>query len=354
MDTQRLRPLLTAPGPFTSVYFEDSHDTEDADAQLELRWRGLREQLEKLGVGETVTADIERAVMDLRPPVGRSGRALIAGADGVVLNEHLLRPTATPIVRVSELPYVVPIVEHGFEDLNYVLAAVDHGGADITLHVDGKLRTETVEAGDGDPQLRTEEAARKNMRAVADRIGELVDAKAADAVFLVGEVRSRSDLLATLPDRVKGLAVELQIGARHSGHDFDEVQQAIEAQLLKRRLAVIDDAAQRFSAELGRQSGLAAEGLGPVCSGLRQGAVDTLIIGELGEETVVADDELTTVAPNAEVLSEQGAAAARTLRADEALPMFAISVGAALVRTDERIAPADGIGAVLRYAPTLH
>ena len=128
----------------------------------------------------------------------------------------------------------------------------------------------------------------------------------------------------------------------------------MEAELLKRRLAAIDDVAQRFTAEVGRQSGLAAEGLGPVCSGLRQGAVDTLIIGEIGEETVVADDELTTVAPNADVLSEQGAAAARTLRADEALPMFAISVGASLVRTDERISPAGGVGAVLRYAPTLH
>jgi hypothetical protein len=82
--------------------------------------------------------------------------------------------------------------------------------------------------------------------------------------------------------------------------------------------------------------------------------VDTLIIGDIGEETVVADDELTTLAPTAEVLSEQGAAAARTLRADEALPMFAVSVGASLVRTDERIAPADGVGAVRRYAPTLH
>jgi hypothetical protein len=173
-------------------------------------------------------------------------------------------------------------------------------------------------------------------------------------VFVVGEVRSRSDLLATLPDRVADLAIELQVGARHSGHDFDEVQQAIEAELLKRRLAVLDDAAQRFTAEIGRQSGLAAEGLGPVCSGLRQGAVETLIIGDIGEQTVVADEDLTTVAPNAEVLSEQGAAPARTLRADEALPLLAVSVGASLVRTDERIAPADGIGAVLRYAPTLH
>jgi hypothetical protein len=30
--------------------------------------------------------------------------------------------------------------------------------------------------------------------------------------------------------------------------------------------------------------------------------------------------------------------------------MLAVSTGAALVRTDERIEPADGVGAVLRYA----
>jgi peptide chain release factor subunit 1 len=354
MDSERLRPLLTAPGPFASVYFEDSHDTQDADAQLELRWRGLREQLEELGADESVTADMERAVLGVRPPVGRSGRGVVAGADGVVLNEHLIRPTAAPIVRLSKLPYVIPIVEHGFEDLNYLLVAVDHTGADLTIRSGGKVRSESVEAEDGDPQLRNEEAASKNLRAVADRVETLLGDSGAEAVFVVGEVRSRSDFLATLPHQVRALVVELQVGARHSGHDGDEVQNAIEAVLLKRRLAVIDDAAQRFAAEVGRQSGLAAEGLGPVCSGLRQGAVDTLIIGDIGEDTVVADEELTTLAPTAEVLSEQGAAPARTLRADEALPMFAVSVGASLVRTDERIAPADGVGAVLRYAPTLH
>ncbi|ETW25141.1 hypothetical protein MGAST_04400 [Mycobacterium gastri 'Wayne'] len=49
-----------------------------------------------------------------------------------------------------------------------------------------------------------------------------------------------------------------------------------------------------------------------------------------------------------------GAAPAKTLRADEALPLLAVSVGASLVRTDERVAPTDGVAAVLRYAPTLH
>src|SRR5581483_2062849 len=106
-----------------------------------------REQLEELGASESVTADIERAVLDSRPPVGRSGRGVVAGADGVVLNEHLVRPTAAPIVRVSELPYVVPLVEHGFYDLNYLLVAVDHTGADVTVHVDGRVRTEAVDGG---------------------------------------------------------------------------------------------------------------------------------------------------------------------------------------------------------------
>ena len=354
MDSERLRPLLTAPGPFASVYFEDSHDTQDADTQLELRWRGLREQLEELGADESVIADMERAVLDVRPPIGRSGRGMIAGADGVLLNEHLIRPTAAPIVRLSMLPYVVPIVEHGLQDLSYLLVAVDHTGADITIHAGATKRTESVKSDDAVQQLPTEEDERKNLRAAAERVEQLVGDVGPEAVFVIGEVRSRADFLATLPHQVQALAVELQVGARHSGHDSDEVHEAVEAELLRRRLAAIDDVAQRFTAEVGRQSGLAAEGLGPVCSGLRQGAVDTLIIGDMGEETVVADEDLTTLAPNADVLSEQGAAAARTLRADEALPMFAVSVGASLVRTDERIAPADGVGAVLRYAPTLH
>jgi peptide chain release factor subunit 1 len=132
------------------------------------------------------------------------------------------------------------------------------------------------------------------------------------------------------------------------------VQQAIEAEFVKRRHAEIQDVAQTFTAEIARQSGLAAEGLGPVCSALRQGAVETLIIGDLKDATVFADEGLTTIAPNAAVLSEQGAAPAKTLRADEALPFFAVSVSGSLLCADERITPADGVGAVLRYAPTLH
>lgn len=58
MDSERFRPLVTTRGPFASIDFEDSHDTQDAAAHLELRWRGLREQLEELGAEDSVTVDI--------------------------------------------------------------------------------------------------------------------------------------------------------------------------------------------------------------------------------------------------------------------------------------------------------
>jgi hypothetical protein len=47
MHAERFRALLTADGPFASVYFDDSHNTPHADTQLELKWRNLHEQLDQ-------------------------------------------------------------------------------------------------------------------------------------------------------------------------------------------------------------------------------------------------------------------------------------------------------------------
>jgi peptide chain release factor subunit 1 len=354
MKSDRFRQLLDTPGPFVSVYFADSQDTDEVDAQLDLNWRALRQQLEQQGADESVTAEIEYAVIDLRPPIGRGGRAVIAGATGVILNEHLLRPVAKPLVRVSELPYIVPILEHGFEHSHYLLVVVDPTGTFITTHTDVTRHSEIVEAG-GRP-VRDVPGAEAHgyrdpkLRTVADRISELVHDASFDAVFVVGDVGSRSDLLAALPERVRERVTSLPIGVGRGGYDFEEIQRAVDVTLLRQRLSVTDNAVERFTAEVGRRSGLAAEGLGAVCSALRQGNVDTLIVGDIGDATVVTDEGLTTAAPTVDVLSERGAKPAKTLRADEALPLLAISVGASVVRADERIAPADGIAAVLRHA----
>jgi hypothetical protein len=361
MQPERFRSLLTSHGPFGSVYFEDSHNTEDADAQIDLKWRAVREQLEEQGAEPALTQSIEQAIVGARPAVGRSGRAVVASADGVLVNEHLIRPTG-PMVRVSSLPYIVPVVEHGDERPNYVVVAVDHAGGDITVHRDGRVVSDEVDGkgypvhkassaespGYGDPQRAAERARQQNIRSVADRVTSIADDTAPEVVFVIGEVQSRTDFVAELPERVKSLVVELHVGARRSGFDDEQVHHEIDQEFLRRRVEAIDQAAQQFQA--GLASGLATEGLDGVTAALRAGAVETLIIGDLGDATVVAGDDLATVAPNPNVLSELGTAPAQVLRADEALPMLAVSTGAALVRTDERIEPADGVGAVLRYA----
>jgi hypothetical protein len=362
MHSDVFRPLVDAKGPFVSIYFDDSHDTQDAAAQLDARLRDVRKQLEGQSVDTSVIDAIDSAVRGTHPPVGRSGRAVIASGHTVVVDEHLNRPPAATALRVSELPYLVPIVEHGLLHTPYLLVAVDHAGADIAVHRAGRVSTESIE-GQGHPvhkaktaeqheygtaQGKVEEAIRKNIREVAGRVTHLVDETGAQLVFIEGEIGARSELVSALPERVAENVVQLQGGGRAAGTDHAEVHHAIGQEFLKRRLAAMDDAAQRFAA--GRGTGLAVEGLADVTAALRDGAVDTLIIGDLGDVTVVAGTDLAMIAVDADTLSDLGGAPERTLRADEALPLLAVATGAALVRTDERLSPADGIGAVLRYA----
>ncbi|MEI6253308.1 MAG: hypothetical protein WCP30_10920 [Mycobacteriaceae bacterium] len=353
MHADRFRHLTDATGPFVSVYFDDSHDTADATAQLDARLRDIRKHLEEQAIDAAVIEAIDSAVRATHPPIGRSGRGVIASGSTIVLDQHLTVPPVTTTIRVSDLPYILPVVEHGIPHTSYLLAAVDHTGADISVHDGTRSASETVAdtAGHGGPQGRVEEAVRKNIREVADHLTRLSDETAADVVFITGEVASRAELVAELPERVATKAVQLQGGGRTAGTDPAEVHREIAEEFAQRRLAVIADAAERFAA--GHGAGLAVEGLADVTAALRDGAVETLIIGDLGQATVVADhDQLLLCGPDAATVSGLGGSPDRVLPADEALPLLAVATGAALVRTDERLNPADGVGAVLRYADT--
>jgi peptide chain release factor subunit 1 len=363
MKSDRFRTLAKADGPFASVYFDDSHDTPDARSRLELLWNHIEEQLTRRGAAGALADRVHKAYDDAPMAVGRRGLAIVAGTDAV-LTQRLDRVPDALTVRVADQPYLLPIIEHAANTPTYVVAIVDHVGADITVHHENQVDEETVEAGDypvhkaagaespgyGDPQPRAEEAARRNVRAVAERVTTLVDEVDPAAVFVVGEVRSRSDLVTDLPKRVAGRAVQANLGARH-GVD-DAVLRDFVAEYFEMDQAESDGAVlQRFQAERNRASGLATEGLPGVCAALRDGAVETLLIGELGDRTVLVGESHAVVAPNADVMSELGAQSATTVRADEALPLAAIAIDAELVAVGDGAAPRDGIGAVLRYAP---
>ena len=123
--------------------------------------------------------------------------------------------------------------------------------------------------GYGDFQHTTEEAIRMNCREVADRLTRLVDEEDPEAVFLCGEVRSRADVIAELPERVAQRISQLHAGTRKSGIDEEEVRRLTAAEFTRRHRSEITYTADRFQAEIGRGSGLAAEGLTAVCAALR-------------------------------------------------------------------------------------
>ncbi|UXA08920.1 hypothetical protein KXD96_13095 [Mycobacterium sp. SMC-2] len=364
MHSDHLKGLVKAEGPFVSVYFDDSHDTLDAVEQLEAKWGDIRRQLEGMGAGAKVLGALEEAVLQHRPPVGRRGRAVIATSDEVLVNEHLVNPPAATEVRLSDYPYVVPLIDTQMQRPTYVFATVDHTGADISLYQGATVTCTTIEGGGypvhkpatagwngyGDFQHTTEEAIRMNCRAVADELTRLVDDADPEVVFLRGEVRSLADLTAELPERVAARVSRVHAAARKRGIDEGEVREITAAEFDRRRDAELTAITDRFEAQIGRGSGLAAEGVAAVCAALRDGNVGTLIVGELGDATVVTGEALTTIAPDADALSELGEPVVRVARADEALPFNAIAVGASLVRAGDRITPSDGVGALLRYA----
>lgn len=354
--------LLAVPGPFASVYVDDSRDTADAELMIQQRWLDLRTRLEEAGADEALQRQVQRAVLRGDPAVGRQGRVVIATRDEIVVNAHLGCPPAETLVRVSEYPYIVPAVELSRRPPPYLFAAVDHQGAEITLHGDGITRKENV-AGDvysvhkpvtagwngyGDLQHTVEEAVRKNVRAVAERITELVGSGDPEIVFVSGEVRSRTDVVSALPDRVAKRVCQLHAGARGHRLREPEAAQMMAAEFEQRRTAHIAEITARFTREWGRGAGLAVAGLAPVCAALRAGNVATLLIGDLRDATVVTGKDLTTVAPDPDTLSELGSAPYRVVRADEALPLAAITIAASLVTAE--VPAADGIAALLRFS----
>ncbi len=216
MRSERLRWLVKAEGPFASVYFDDSHDTAEAVEQLEATWRDIRKHLEDQGAGGAILGTLEAAVRNHRPAVGRRGRAVIATGDQVLVNEHLISPPPATVIRLSDYPYVVPLIDLEMPRPTYVYAAVDHTGADVTLYQGGTTSSTSIDGGGypvhkpvtagwsgyGDFQRTTDEAIRMHCRAVADHLTRLVDEADPEVVFLCGEVRSRTDVVSELPERV--------------------------------------------------------------------------------------------------------------------------------------------------------
>ncbi|MFD2420117.1 Rv2629 family ribosome hibernation factor [Amycolatopsis pigmentata] len=364
MHTASLRTLTEDEGPFVSVHIDESHDTEDAAKRLRLRLKEVEAELDEQGADRPTTDAVLRAIQESPPPVGSAGRSVIAAHGRVLLDRRLAAPPPAQVARFSALPYLLPVFSHTVEEPDHVVVLVDRTGADITVHhADGSVETETAHGrehpvhkvrgggpGHRDIQHRAEETARHNLEEVAEQVAKAVERARARLVVLAGEVQARSALHDLLPEPVRRITSAVDEGGRGPGASEAGLDRRIHELLVGRQLAVLDDAAERFRAESGRESGLAVGGLRGVTDALAEANVATVLIGDPPEATVFTGPEPTQIGVEKPRLEAVGVASPSERRADEAIPFAAIAVGADVVVMDERLDLPEGFAALLRHA----
>lgn len=363
MDTTPFRPLLGHHGPFASIYFDIALNVPDGQERMDATWQDIRRGLLHQGADNVIISMLEPAV---RQQLSLAGpRGLIASPDGVHIAAAAGYPrSGLPLTRVSALPYVLPLINGDLWHPSFLFVAVDKEGAELTAHHNHRrIRRETLHGegfpvhkaataglnGYGDFQHSVEEAVRINIRAVAARVAELADQIGAAVIFVSGQARTRAQLMAELPKRFATSVVALPSGASGQRLADHDAQEFIDEVLRTRHATEMQHLSDTFAKERGNQSGRAVDGLRAVCAALRDGNVETLLIGELGATAVLLGTDPTSVATDADTLSELGQAPSAVVRADEALPFAAIAGRSAIEYAHGDLTLTDGVGALLRH-----
>ena len=105
MDVSFLDRVFTAPGPYATVCADVTHNTENADTEVELRVRAITEKLSEQGAPEPVVTAVQDRLLEVNEG-GEAGtlhgRALVVAYDGsVVLDQPLV---AAPTVMLMDEP----------------------------------------------------------------------------------------------------------------------------------------------------------------------------------------------------------------------------------------------------------
>ena len=363
MQLSFLRPLYDRPGPWCSVYMDASRDTQDARAQVDLRWRALKGDLLGQGADPVTVEAVEEVVRRHQPMPGDYGIAVFASRGRVVLTEYLSAPPLRDLASWSALPHTMPLVAQRGEQVAWVRVLADRTGADaMAVSAGGVPRRAQVRGGQsrqlrrvqpgGWSQSRYQRAAmeawHQNAGDAAAATADLAERVGADVVVVAGDVRATGMIAAQLPARWQDVLVRTDAGARDVGADdtlMDDITVQTVAEVADRRVTAALD---RF----GVQEDVGA-GLDAVVSALQRNQVDTMLI----VDDPSADGELwvgpepTEIATDPGQLSDMSVADPQRVRADAALLRALIGTDADLTVLAPEEAPelTDGVGAVLRY-----
>ncbi|MEJ5946201.1 Vms1/Ankzf1 family peptidyl-tRNA hydrolase [Pseudokineococcus basanitobsidens] len=393
MDLQWLAPAFEAEGPLASVTLDISRSDASGEHEVELRWREVRRSLEEQGAPEQVLdllADRATAPSGRADTGDGSGRTVVAGTGGVVLDLVLPKAPAQDEGTWGSLPQVLPAVRAAAGATRYVLVATDRAGADLTVAVGAGVTTARPEGGDAvvgassdveetrtsgsdddvlhkvpvggvgehTHERRVEDSWERDAAAVAKDVDDLVGRYKPHVVVLTGDDTAVSLVRERLGGAASAIAEVVQGGGRADGIRSDDFAQTLGELLARVQEGRLKETTDSFEQARGQDAD-GTDGIDAVVTMLQRGQVQDVLLRDDPSSTWtlwVGPDPLQ-LASSREDLLEMGVSDPVEVRADAALLRAAVGGAAGLVlvpgaRQDEtdELELADGVGALLRWS----
>lgn len=360
-----LAALLHAEGPFLTVYLATPGALAQAQDTIDLRWKNLRKQAAASGAPEAVLAAADPLV-DGAHLEGATLAVVATEQGGVLYQAHEPDPPGRDIARWSMLPYVAPLIEWRQSMPAHVVVLTDRIGADIHvffreqpgvhLEVEGETAHITRSHPGGWSQKRFQQTAEnlweENAADVAARLAEVVAEVDPRLVVAAGDVRALQFMEEHLPGRVLDRLTVIDGGrAVDGGVDAvaEDVVKLVASAVAEDTVALLES----FREERG-QHDRAADGVAATVAALNRAQVETLLVHDDpdDERTIWFGSEAVPVGLEPADLDDLGVAFPEKGRLVDGLIRAALGTGAAvrIIPTTGANGPADGVGAILRYA----
>jgi hypothetical protein len=365
MDASTLAKLYAIDGPFITLYLATPSNVEDAAERLEVRWKNVVRELQDAGVDAATVEALGAA----RGEHSRGNTRVLVAAHGTVhLAVSLPQPPPQEIVTTGQLPRLVPLLDALTLQIPHVVVLTDRAGADILAYTAGPdpVESEQVQSdrwplhktGRGGWSTKRYDATvhnnwHENAKDVALTIDKIVSDIGARAVIAAGDMQALQLLEEHLPTHLRDLYVSIPGGGRHLDGSDEVVAERITEALSERVAADTLALLEKFSEERGQED-RAADGVAATIDALRKAQVGTLILTDLRDQSRTAffGPETAHIALTAQELLDLGVEQPWEAPLDEVLVRAALGTGAEVrfVGGGLEQAPADGVGALLRYA----
>lgn len=357
MDLTTLQHIYEQGGPYATVYLEGRSPAEDARQEIRLRWKALRERLQKEGAPDTVVTALESALdSSVSGEEQTNGRVLVANSEHVLLQAPWDAALGAGDNAVwQELPDLGPYLREHSRAVRVLLVVADQLSAQVRQevvaeqHEPREVAEQEIPSGGRDQvdkprgqggahsnmvhkprgqgesqrriQRRADEVAKAHGKEISDRLRKIASEFQPHVLVLAGEVKGRETVRAELNDDLAKILAETDRGGEGPGDSgaalTDEVLR-IAGEVSERDA---EEMSRRWSAAMAHE--LAVQGAADTAHAVEQGAVETLLL------------EPRRTATREEFLIKMGA------KTDAQVDV---------VTGDTELG--DGVGAILRYRMT--